>query len=403
MTYQVLAPILARFVSQVGDWLFFIVASQQTYSMSRSVLSVGILAITRILPRVLLGPLMAPVVRRCSAWLLLFSIDAIRGTLILFVVLFPSVRTILVTSFLLSCFDAAYSVTYRTTIPTLVPPAALLRVNAVRKGLGNLSMTIGPALAGLVISRLGRTIGLGLDALTFYACGLVMLYVHWARKSRQEVGISNDVKSIVGIAGQYRLALSNRVLLWFLGAVFLAGMAYGCFNYLIVYVNEVLHARESAFGLITSAMGIGGVIGVGLLVLPIAHLDAFTLYSLATLVDGACLAAMATFRWGIAGTAVLLFISGNNDLLAGTSSETILQNQAPDGYLAHVFAIESALGSISSVLGILVFGKLIDVAGTRWSFGIAAIFLGLASIVTYLLKKVSTMKGEPAASPSDIA
>lgn len=377
---RVVIPILARFVCQMGDWLFFVIASQETYERYQSTLLVGFLAILRMLPSVILSPLSARFVCRFNPWRFMAVIDGLRGLILYAVILSPSSIAVLLVSLLLACLDSIYSIAYRSAIPTLVAPSNLMRVNTLRQSLGSVSLTVGPALAGLTISRFGTASSILINSACFWICGATMLAVYSSasRSNLTEVNAEKRNNHVGGLLTDYQIALGSRVLRTFIVAAFIAGIGNGCFNYLIVYANEILGGRESVFGIMTSGMGLGGIASLGILLLPISKLDSFVVYGIAALADGICLGSLARWNLGILGTAAVLFLSGSNDSLAGAASETVLHAYAPDGYSAHVFAIDASASRLASVIGILVFGKLADAFGITVSFCVAGCLLALS-------------------------
>ena len=394
MMPKIAMPLFGRFISQMGDWLFYIVASQRVYTQSQSALAVGALAIARMIPPVVLGPVSAPFVRRCNPWKLMALFDVIRGLVVVVAVVSMSAPTILVVSLLLAALESVYSLAYRTAIPTLVDPNDLLKVNALRRSLGNVSLTVGPAVAGAIVAVLGPRVGLLIGCVTFWVCGAAMLAVAIRHRDMDEADkttgeVPEKSKSLFS---GFRVVFKEPTLRSFMCSLAVAGIGYGCFNYLIVYANEILAGGEASFGVMTSAMGIGGIVSLGALLFPAGRIDPWSLYGVAASADGACLAVLALGKLKVVGTAVVLFLSGSNDNLAGASSETILQTHAPKDSSTHVFAVEAALSRISSLVGVYVFGKLIDIVGVRTSFGVAACFLLFAGSMAWYVRHISAIR-----------
>jgi len=382
-------PIAGRFLSQFGDWFFLVLASLSIYQVTGSGLAVGALALTRILPAVVIGPACAPLVARAHKWRLLAVLDLLRGLLVLTAVVRPDPYLLLAVSFALAGAQSVYGVAYRCAIAESVPPERLMRINALRSSLGNLSLTLGPAAAGGILALYGGGVGLLIDAATFFLCAGTMIAAHRAfRRDLDATAESPDGTSEARGATWQSLAglLQDPVLRTFALALACAGFGYGAYHFLAVYVQDVLRSSEATLGLLHSAMGVGGVASFLLLLLPLDRMNPTVCHAAGCLIDATCLAGLCA-GGGPALACLLLLTSGANDTLVASSSDTVIQRATTESNRAQVFAGVGALSSLASVLAISLIGGLIDLLGVGPTFMLSAGALVTAAAVSFSLRR----------------
>ena len=185
-----------------------------------------------------------------------------------------------------AAFDASYAMR--------VPDRLLPRANGMMQTTWSLSGIISPALAALIIAlplllprdsgplapiagmANGTPLVIAVDALTFFLCAAVLLFVHVPSPTRSDVGASGRIEqSVWADMREGALYIWQRPpLVWLLATFAVANMAgapVGVIVPLLVKFNLAPdwaargYTFETALALLGVASGIGGVIG-GLLV-----------------------------------------------------------------------------------------------------------------------------------------
>jgi MFS family permease len=298
---------------------------------------------------------------------------------------------IFVFAFLFGLADAFFFPASSSIVPRLVRNEQLQTGNAAIQGTAQLSMFLGPVLAGVLIALLGGAgdevtdmdgIGaaFGLDALTFAFSALTLALIHLRRRdpAEDEIGGSSVLRSIrQGLAAVWddptlrplfiMLSLANMLVM---GPVFVG---------IPVLADTRLDGGAAAFGIIMSAYGGGSLFGTvlgGVLPRPPARQFGVTLgviWSLmgvslaaAGLVTSTALVALAALVMGLSsGYVSILFI-------------TWLQRRTPD----------AMLGRMMSLVMVALIGLQpvsIAVAGAFVALNPAGVFVGFGLLMTTIV------------------
>lgn len=217
---------------------------------------------------------------------LLTFILMLSGSLQLWMLVSIGVLAAAAGAFHYAAFDASYAM--------LVPDRLLPRANGMMQTTWSLSGIISPALAAFVIALpvlLPRDVGalapvvavgdgtplvIAIDALTFFVCAAVLLFVHVPSPTRSDVSASGRIEqSVWADIREGALYIWQRPpLLWLLASFAVANLALaptGVIVPLLVKFNLAPdwatrgYTFETALALLGMASGAGGIIG-GLLV-----------------------------------------------------------------------------------------------------------------------------------------
>jgi MFS family permease len=193
--------------------------------------------------------------------------DAMRGPLMLAIPLLHNAGLLSFWLLLLiaateGALGAPYGGAQRVLIPELLgeSEASVGRANALFQGANRLPILAGPALAGVLISVIGATNVLVIDALTYaVAFALVILFVP---RTRPSVAGDDEADSAKGLWGGIRYIASDPVLrIWTIGLVFVDGCFQVVFLGLPVLVVAHYGSDPRLAGFLFGAWGAGAVLG----------------------------------------------------------------------------------------------------------------------------------------------
>lgn len=166
--------------------------------------------------------------------------------------------------FLMSSF-AAFSVPPKQAINPLLVPKKDLPAAISMNSIGfNISRSIGPAIAGILIVALGPESPFVINALSFIA--VIWAFTWWnpkdarAHEPTHKESISRSIKAGLRYA---RYSQPLRATLWRAFAFFIS--ASGFWALLPIFVKTEMQAGANIYGLLVAAIGLGAVIGAFLL------------------------------------------------------------------------------------------------------------------------------------------
>jgi len=271
-------------------------------------------------------------------------------------------------------------------LPDLVPPSEFLAAVSLNSAQFNLGRVVGPALAGVTIAAFGYPVAFIANAGSFLAVVVALFFIHLspppgraeqtgllaslrlgARAARAEPGCRAAITTIAIVA----LSASPFIAL-------VPAMAHRL-------TNGGARAIASATGLLTTAQGIGAVVGA----LAIAPLAArfgrgrVLTCSLAVLPPVLVL-------YGFAPSLVLalpaLFLVGLVYISVLSGLSTVVQLRAPAEVRGRVLSLYLVALGVSYPIGSLVQGPLADSLGLAWTTAGAGALLAIALATVRVLR-----------------
>ena len=289
-------------------------------------------------------------------------------------------------TFLAGMLVPATEVGSRSILPELVEDKDLDDANMLWSFSLNLSLVIGPAVAGILVASFGGPSVLLIDAATFAVMAVMALTLPAFKRS-------NAATEIPGVA---RLGLRQ---LWdmkvvryttLLSLVFF--FSYGPLEAALpLYSEAILQTDARGYGLLWSALAVGALIGTLLSPTLSQRLRLGVALPLIALLWGASLLPMAFTNelWSAGG---LLFMGG---LMWGpyTPMETtLLQRNVPKEQLGRVFGARSTLLTAGSPLGLAIGGILlafVPATGVIAFSALACILVGIGGLISPAFRGIS--------------
>lgn len=263
---------------------------------------------------------------------------------------------------------------YQSIIPEIVAKEDLLAAVSLSSAQWNLGRVVGPALAGVLLVLWSATGAFAVNALSFGAVVIALLMVEIPHSSR-----SNDAKSVRErfmegvVAARQNRACRNAIVL--ISVVALVGAPF--IGLVAAEAVEGLHRKAGGPAVLTTAQGIGAVIGAMVLA-PLAHrlghrrllplaLGAFCLAL-------ACYAAAPTLL--LAALGILLVGIAYIAILSGLN--TVVQLHAPKAERGRILSIYMTCLGVIYPIGLVAEGAIGQVIGVRMVMALAAVVLALA-------------------------
>ncbi|ALP36120.1 hypothetical protein ASL14_08005 [Paenibacillus sp. IHB B 3084] len=180
----------AGIINGIGDRFCQIALLALMYRLTGSGLSVGIMLGLRVIPFLILSPVSGVLISSISRRTLMMTTDLLRGGAAL---AFLSVHSnkdmwiVYVVSTLLACGEALYAPARKSSIPLLVRPSDLLRVNSLEQVMSGLVLVIGAAAGGIVSALFGPQAAFMLNSASFFVAGLIVCNIAFPPVTKEEV------------------------------------------------------------------------------------------------------------------------------------------------------------------------------------------------------------------------
>jgi MFS family permease len=380
---------LGAIVSNIGTWMQrtaqdWVVLTQLTH---HNATAVGIVMSLQFGPQGLLLPWTGYAADHLDRRKLLLATQAAMGTLalglgILTVTGIVKLWHVYAFAFLLGCVTAFDSPARQTFVSDLVAEADLSNAVALNSTSFNSARLIGPAVAGVLIASVGSGCVFLVNAASFGAvlCSLSLLRVgglHLKNSAQRASG---------GLADGFRYVWTRPDLKAFLFMLFLIGTFGINFPIFISTMSvSVFHKGASEYGLLTSIMAIGSVIGALLSAKRKRPRVGFLLAGAACFGLGFTLAALMPSYW-LFGLA--LIIVGVSAQTFTTTINSTVQLATEPVMRGRVMAILLAIALGGTPIGAPIVGWVADTFGPRWALGVGAAsgFAAAAVGIHYLVK-----------------
>lgn len=248
--------------SSIGTWMQIVAQGWLIYRLSHSSRLLGLDQFLGGLPIflfTLIGGVVADRIERRKILLVSQYIQMASAGILTLLVATATVRVwhILSLSFVSGLAQAFGGPAYSALIPTLVEQEDMPNAIALNSIQFNLAVTVGPALAGITLGRLGEKWCFGLNALSFLA-PIVSLLIISARFLPEPTKQSMFDSFVHGIKFVWRQgAMVGLIVLAFLMTFLSMPMR----TYIPVFVKDIFQRGPETYGNLLSVMGMGSICG----------------------------------------------------------------------------------------------------------------------------------------------
>lgn len=362
-------------LSFVGDAVSMVALVILVAEITGSASAVGGMLVARLLPT-LASPLAGVLADRLDRRVVLVVSDLSRAGLMLAVVFTRELVVLYGLVFLMGLARAVFNPTVRAAFPSVVSTEELTRANALISGTFSVSMMVGPALGGLLVSVYGVNVAFVLDAATYLVSAGFLALIPLPRPQRDEgESFAREIKAGFGYLAGARIPLAI-----LLGAVLIVLVTDLTIPAEIFLAKETFGAGDAGYGLLVSLWGAGMVAGSALTAILDTRINLLVLYFI-----GIFTWALALFATGLSPTFAFalgaLVVAGIANGIDNVATDTILQKRVPDALLGRVFSVRFMGYSAAEAVAYPVGGLAVDALGPRTTY----LFAGVATVVAGLL------------------
>jgi MFS family permease len=255
----------------------------------------------------------------------------------------------------------------------------LMNAVSLNSSIVNSARVVGPALAGLLMARVGLTMCFFLNGLSFIAViiGLLMMRLPPFVSPAEPASTGRHVvEGFVYVAGHRRI---RRPLLLF-GVVGIFGWSYSVL--LPAYATDLLHVGARGYSGLLSANGLGALLGALTVATFGNRVHPRRMVFGGLWVFSATLVLLAVVRW-YPLVLVCLALGGLGMLIYFATTNTLLQSSASDEMRGRVMGIWALVFGGMMPFGGLESGLLSQAIGVPWTITIGALVCAVAGLLMW--------------------
>ena len=230
---------------------------------------------------------------------------------------------------------------------------------ALNSSLFNTARIVGPAIAGILIPLIGEGYCFLIYAIASFSVVIVFSFIRYKESKSKvtRIGFGNEFME----GARYSFGTKHtRFLLLFIAGITFLGVSY--MVVLPVFAADVFDGGSEVFGYMTSAVGVGSLIGAFLVGSrnKILGLDKLILFGTVVFGVGLAIFSLSSILWL---SLIALLISGFGRVVVFTSTNTLLQTISPGDKRGRVLSLYIMLFMGSLSVGSVIIGVFTDLIG----------------------------------------
>jgi MFS family permease len=376
----------ASLINNVGDGIVLAAGPLLVASQTRDPFIVSMAALSGSLPTLLFGVFGGAAADRFDRRRLVIVVDIVRAVVLVVLAAMivsgtVSIAVVLVTLFVLGTAETFADSASSTFLPNLVKRDDLGLANSRMQGAFLLTNQLVTPPIGAFLFAVGMALPFATNAVCFALGALLVSRV--VTSTRREPAGRSHLRA--ELSEGFRWLVAHPPMRTLAVTIFAFNVTFGAaWSVFVLYANERLGLGPVGFGLLTTALAVGGIVGI----LSYGRLE--RRFSLGDIMRTGLIVETATHLSLAVTTSALvalgtLVVFGTHAFVWGTTSEVVRQRAVPDEVLGRVTGVYrvAAIGGI--VIGTPIGGLLASAYGITAPFWFG--FIGSALLVVVLWRR----------------
>lgn len=386
---------MGQLCSGFGDWVYSIALLITLANLKFTGLVIGGSMIIRMLPFILIGPLAGNYIDGKKRKTVMIYSDLLRMVLAASMVLMVLAQNqhwlangwIVVLIYLISFCSAMVGTFFNPArgalTPNLVEKDDLLIVNSFLSMSNSITLILGPAFGGVLVSLLGVTGVFWLNAATFLFSAVCIFLIKVEEAPKKSGAVFEGLWA--RYSKGWRIIHADALIAWYTYTSAIRSLIVGVINISFIFVAQhVFPTGREALGWLYSALGLGLLIGSFAIAMVRTKIADKYLYA-AAIGANAILSIFYIHSTLWYFSVLALFIVGFSDGFQMVLFDSTIQKRVEPANLGKVFSGGYALILSVQLLSMALGGWLFDVLDYRVIIDIAAACVLLFSLFSFLM------------------
>jgi MFS family permease len=351
-----------QIISLTGTWMQMVAEGWLVYNLTRSPLALGVMRFLHTIPVTLFtfyGGVLADRFEKRNILVITQCFALILSLLLYFLTAFGDIQVwqVGIIAFGLGMTNAFDIPARQSFVVDMVGKKDLTNAIALNSSVFNSARIIGPAIAGIILSRMSVAACFLINAVSYAA--VIMGYLTMKLPLKANRSDKRNVSTVTREAVQWIWQHTEvRIVFLLVSMMSLFGMAYTAL--MPVFAKDILKIGPEGFGWLLTANGVGALVGSFTLAAfgPRVNRNKLSLIGL-----GVFLICMIVFAWSRNPwmSAAILVIAGWGMIIFFATSNTLVQSHVSDSLRGRVMGIYSFC-----FIGLSPFGNFISGAVAKW-------------------------------------
>ncbi len=388
--------------SIIGQWGYEVALAVFAYRAGGAT-AVGLVALVRLLPAAVVAPFAALLGDRFRRKRIMVASDLARAGAMAgaAAAVFGGAppATVYALAAIAALTGTAFGPAQSALLPSLARSAEeLTAANATSTTLESVGFFVGPALGGLLLAVTSVGAVFTMTAALFLWSAFVLGRIGSDSRGGQGAGAESILRE--ALAG-FRAVVAERRLRILVGLYGAQTLAAGILRVLLVVTAlQVLDLGPSGVGFLNSAIGIGALVGMLVMLTLIGTSRLVAVFGLGILLWGVPLVLLGIWP-SVAAAVLLLGVLGVGNTLVDVAGLTLLQRAAPDEVRARVFGVLESVFLATIAIGAILAPLLTAVLGARGA--LIAAGSGLSLLVLLFWRPLNAVDAAAPVPESELA
>jgi MFS transporter, DHA3 family, macrolide efflux protein len=374
---------IGQLISVFGDFLaLFAVIGYVSFKLHGTPEQVTGISIAYLIPLAFFGPLAGVFVDRWNVKVTMIASDLTRSVLALSLVFVHNIWAIYAIFFAISMVSSFFTPAQSVTVRAIVPKEGLMSANALLMQAMQITRILSPSAASAIVAALGISACYYVDAASFLFSALMLSQIAINRTTAAPS--ASGVKSVLDQLFSGMKFIFTHAAISFVVLAMGAGMfAMSCFGPLIaIYVRDLLKAGNGLYGVLSSLIGVGMLVGSFLLQRLTKGRRKEMVVLAGLLMVGFAILITALFKF-TAVTALGMFGVGFGVAFIIAPSQALFQQETPITMVGRVSSSVMSVLTFSQVVGLMISGTIAQAIGIQNLFLASAAMLAGVAIFGY--------------------
>ncbi len=373
-------------ISMSGSWAYNVALVVFVFNATHSPGWVAAASMTRFLCALVASPFGGLIADRMERVRLMVTLDTVALILQVALAVVAAFNGAVVLAIILAALTSVTGSSYdpaaRAATPAIVGEEHLAAANSAQSAVENLSVIVGPAIAGALLIFSPPAAVFAINAATFGLSALLVSRVR-ARSRPADITQGGAAGPIKQMAGGFAAFFESPTVMLLAGFSIIASFVYGTDTVLFVVISrDQLGTGSAGYGYLLAALGVGGIVMAGFMnrIAAARRLGAIIVIGMAVFCLPTALLTTVHSPW----IAFLLeVVRGAGTIVVDVLAITALQRLVRPDVVARVFGVFFAFVLAAISLGALLMPILLGVVGLRTTLLIMGFAIPALSAVAY--------------------